>query len=571
MRTASASRKPAAAHAASLAHKQASAVARDTGCSAASVFDFAALAVNGVALQRKLTVGSAHDPSEAEADRAAERVMRMADPSPISMGGQSSLRRKCAACEEEGNIQRKAESGLQAVEAPPIVDDVLASPGRPLDAATRAFMEPRFGHDFSSVRVHTGDRAARSAEAVDARAYTVGRDIVFGRGAYAPQAAGGRTLLAHELAHTLQQGAGGSGALRRVGMGDVHIAEGMDAEREAEEKRRRTSTEPTNMAHRILLDSDVAAASAAAPGAKAASRSGIPSAVFVLHDTGSQVSGAKIAEHKAEGRRSVGEGAGAYAPQSGSATVTHDPLYGSRRPSATQYERGNDVMSQPDREKSYRKIWKETARDVRESALDTVLSNQGSSSKEAARERAKAIKELDAKKGDVHSAGAWAVEDICKAVYNGSSKTSAADPAKAGDLDTDCRALAPLFIARESRTSTTTNVEMVQDAGSACSTKDKPTPLSPYSADQYAGVVGVYKRAAVEARYFPEITTHFLIDKVAGDHCDPRCFDLPRLYSEIAAAFSHPKGSSYGIAPAFGTSGSDNVWWFDDVCGGPHP
>jgi hypothetical protein len=92
----------------------------------------------------------------------------------------------------------------------------LNSPGQPLDPATRAFMEPRFGHDFSKVRVHTDARAAESAKAVQARAYTVGSDIVFSRGAYAPAATASKALLAHELAHTIQQ----QGARPRSAMGN---------------------------------------------------------------------------------------------------------------------------------------------------------------------------------------------------------------------------------------------------------------------------------------------------------------------------------------------------------------
>jgi hypothetical protein len=90
-------------------------------------------------------------------------------------------------------------------EVPPIVHDVLRSPGQPLDATTRAFMEPRFGHDFSQVRVHADTRAAESAGAVNALAYTVGRDVVFGAGQFAPQTSAGSKLMAHELTHVLQQ------------------------------------------------------------------------------------------------------------------------------------------------------------------------------------------------------------------------------------------------------------------------------------------------------------------------------------------------------------------------------
>ena len=92
----------------------------------------------------------------------------------------------------------------------PGVNEVLKSPGRPLDVDTRAFMEPRFGHNFSQVRVHTDSRAAESARAVNSLAYTIGSDIVFGANLYSPELAHGRQLLAHELAHVVQQ----SGAMR---------------------------------------------------------------------------------------------------------------------------------------------------------------------------------------------------------------------------------------------------------------------------------------------------------------------------------------------------------------------
>ncbi len=116
---------------------------------------------------------------------------------------------ECAECKEkrEMSFQRAASSPAPVHAVPPIVHEVLHSPGQPLDALTRAFMEPRFGQEFSHVRVHTDTRAAESAQTVNALAYTVGRDIVFGRGQYAPSVAGGRKLLAHELTHTLQQSA----------------------------------------------------------------------------------------------------------------------------------------------------------------------------------------------------------------------------------------------------------------------------------------------------------------------------------------------------------------------------
>jgi hypothetical protein len=94
------------------------------------------------------------------------------------------------------------------------VHDVLETVGQPLDAETRARFEPRFGHDFSHVRVHTDIDASRSAQALDAHAYTVGSDIVFGAEQYQPRTASGAQLLAHELAHVAQHQTGAAPAAR---------------------------------------------------------------------------------------------------------------------------------------------------------------------------------------------------------------------------------------------------------------------------------------------------------------------------------------------------------------------
>ncbi len=125
--------------------------------------------------------------------------------------GNHAMSGDCAECSnEKQTLQRAALAphGRRSKgegEVPPIVHDVLHSPGQPLDVAIRAFMEPRFGHDFSWVRVHTDTAAAESARAVHALAYTVGRDVVFGVGQYAPFTHAGQKLIAHEMTHVLQQ------------------------------------------------------------------------------------------------------------------------------------------------------------------------------------------------------------------------------------------------------------------------------------------------------------------------------------------------------------------------------
>ena len=122
-------------------------------------------------------------------------------------GNQAMSGGECSECQKKHQeLQRKTDSSETPSSAiPPIVDEVLNAAGRPLDANTRAFMEPRFGHDFSGVRVHTDPRAAESAEAVNAQAYTVGSDVVFAPGQYQPTTEAGNAVLAHELSHVVQQ------------------------------------------------------------------------------------------------------------------------------------------------------------------------------------------------------------------------------------------------------------------------------------------------------------------------------------------------------------------------------
>ena len=95
------------------------------------------------------------------------------------------------------------------------MDHALASPGRPLEPALRQDMEQRFGHDFSRVRVHSGAAAEQSARNVNAHAYTVGQDIVFNAGRFAPRTPEGPQLLAHELTHVVQQAGCGVASLQR--------------------------------------------------------------------------------------------------------------------------------------------------------------------------------------------------------------------------------------------------------------------------------------------------------------------------------------------------------------------
>lgn len=122
---------------------------------------------------------------------------------------------ECESCSKK-RLQRHASGQAETEEAPPVVHEVLRSPGQPLDAETRGFMESRFHQDFSRVRLHTDARAAESSAALRAHAYTMGQEIVFGAGQYAPGSARGKRLLAHELVHTIQQGGNGVGVATKL-------------------------------------------------------------------------------------------------------------------------------------------------------------------------------------------------------------------------------------------------------------------------------------------------------------------------------------------------------------------
>jgi hypothetical protein len=141
-------------------------------------------------------------------------------------GGSAGLSGACAECGRKKLLQRHAATNAP-VTVPPVVNQVLhqvlGSSGQPLDPGIRSFMEPRFGHDFSRVRIHADGSSAEAAAAVEAHAFTVGRDVVFASGRYAPNTRAGQRLLAHELAHVVQQGGGsisGSTALQLNPPGD---------------------------------------------------------------------------------------------------------------------------------------------------------------------------------------------------------------------------------------------------------------------------------------------------------------------------------------------------------------
>ncbi len=155
-------------------------------------------------VQTKLEVGAINDPLEREADRVAGQVMRAS-----GLGNSSST--------QAAGSHHEAGRGLRAM-APDCIENMLSSEGRALDRSARDFFENRLQRDLSRVRIHDEPDAGDSARSIGARAYTAGSDIVFGPGQYSPGSIAGRHLIAHELAHVIQQtGAPESGRARDAG------------------------------------------------------------------------------------------------------------------------------------------------------------------------------------------------------------------------------------------------------------------------------------------------------------------------------------------------------------------
>ena len=170
-------------------------------------------------VQTKLRINTPGDAFEQEADRVAEQVMRMPDPRSSSSVGDASLhgnttphagtiQRACKSCSADEELIQAKNTGASVPEVTPAINSGIQSldaGGRSLSGAERSYFEPRFGRDFSNVRIHDNTGAASLARSVNARAFTYGHNVVMGAGEYSPDSRSGRKLLAHELTHVVQQ------------------------------------------------------------------------------------------------------------------------------------------------------------------------------------------------------------------------------------------------------------------------------------------------------------------------------------------------------------------------------
>jgi uncharacterized protein DUF4157 len=185
--------------------------------------------VRSPAIQAQLRVNEPADAHEQEANRVANAMMRMPSPglqeTPAGSPAASlpNVQRLCAECDEElgkkpgAQVRRKQQTAAEPFVTPSAAANIHAmrGGGRALPVATRAFFEPRFGANFSNVRVHTDTRAQETADSIGARAFTSGNDIGFGSGEYSPESHEGQRLLAHELTHVVQQQESGTSTLQR--------------------------------------------------------------------------------------------------------------------------------------------------------------------------------------------------------------------------------------------------------------------------------------------------------------------------------------------------------------------
>lgn len=171
-------------------------------------------------IQPKLTINQPNDPYEQEADAVAEKVMNGVSNKQSQVFFKptvSPVQRKCTHCEQEEKLQLKPQPAQQSSSnISSNVHGVINSSGQALDKSARDFMEPKFGHDFSNVRIHNDENAHQSSSSINARAYTHENHIVFGSGQYQPDTVAGKQLLAHELTHVVQQRDANKGILQRA-------------------------------------------------------------------------------------------------------------------------------------------------------------------------------------------------------------------------------------------------------------------------------------------------------------------------------------------------------------------
>ena len=549
-------------------------------------------------------------------------------------GAHRCLSRGCAEEDQRGSLARSAtRPGSRVI--PRLVSEVLRTPGEPLTLGPRGvdsrhdFAHVRVHHDTranasaAAVDAHaytvgahivfaSGEFAPRTARFDRLLAHELTHVVQqrassrqWGTLAIAPDDG----VLEHDACAAE---AAGATRLQRDGFGELREAEGRAEELEARAKAAATG-KPSPMEGALLTDAEhkTIAALVAKAGLPAASPLAHAwGSKFLLHDTSAALGPTKIAQEKALGRGPLGSGVSAYVPRDTAPVVTRPGLLETRRSSTTEYEKALDAFTQPGDEKVkpeerikrwmdrrdalFRTAWNAATPAAQSRALDDALAGEGLTAAEMSGEklgRAKtktepaqsgAIAQLAAGSHEkVMTTAAWAVGELVRRVdTEGAAAVAAAG--READLTAAAAGLRSYFGQRNTRVGSIIPVEIVQPGvrkgatnENTCDPKNPdiiPMSSPPYSENQYDSIALLYLRAADGSGRFPAITTHFVVDAAIGGHCDPRCFDLAKLYGKIATRIGHPTGSTYGPTPSYGTRwGTHNVWWDDTICGGAHP
>jgi hypothetical protein len=302
---------------------------------------------------------------------------------------------------------------------------------------------------------------------------------------------------------------------------------------------------------------------------------------FILHDTSVVMAPSTLDRERRLGRGPLGLGVNAFLPRENTAVLARPNFYELRRPTTTEFEKASDILAKPERERLLRQVWRSTNPNAQRQALDAALANLGLSAGEIASEHKEARGKLTAASGRIYTTATWSVESIC-ARFN-SGDRSVANPGQEASLSGACAPLGNYFNIRNTRVKSTVAAEIVQvgvrsEQGNqnTCSVSNPniaTLPNPPYSDTQYNSALALYLRSALAAGKFPQVTTHFLLDTFDSEgHCDPRCFNVTKLYKSIANTMGHAPGSSYGITPSYGTrTGTNNIWWDSGICHGSAP
>lgn len=279
----------------------------------------------------------------------------------------------------------------------------------------------------------------------------------------------------------------------------------------------------------------------------------VPHAMFVLHDTAGATSNSFMEKQVADARGPLGEGVALWV--SPTKMFQARALYDEARPTTSLYERAKDVLQETEFTRLGRQLWAKASPDQRTRAVQDVLAPIEMSTVERQDEAANATRQLDGEGTRLFTTAGWTVEQLCT--------TALAS-------DALCIKMAPYFTANRDRISRSVNVEIGQVAGANCLASGAPLPT--YTDAVYANLTLAYLESALSAGELPETQTHFEIDKAFRGHCDPRCFDLDRLYRSIATELGHAPETQYGVTPKYGTTyGQHTVWWSEAICGAPAP